>query len=247
MMVLKHIPLEKAFNVRDMGGIVNREGKALKWQKLIRSDGVANLTKQDWDTLYKVGVRTILDLRGPSENKEFPDQPPQEIVHISCPLQEEDFDIRNSSEGAAAAFQKSLLNSYTDMLFKTPYLLAKALCTLTDALENGAVLFHCTAGKDRTGTLAAAVLVLLGFDDPDIIADYQISRTYNRNGIDKFVETLPNAADFKTAMESNPETMMDTLEAMHQVDFAALMAGNGFSEEKLEKLKALLLTDIDSL
>lgn len=244
MIPVKHIILEKAFNVRDMGGFVNRDGRLVCWHKLIRSDGLANLTDKDWQTLYDLGIRTDLDLRSGCENEMFPDRPPEGILHISSPLQAEEFNILKSDEGAAAAFQKSLTNSYADMVLKTPHLLCKALSTLTERLHTGAVLFHCTAGKDRTGVLAATVLYLLNCLDADIIADYQVSRTYNREGIDRFVATLPNAADFKTAMESNPETIMHLLDIFHGMDLAAHLDKNGFSLAKQEELRGLLLTDI---
>lgn len=54
-------------------------------------------------------------------------------------------------------------------------LLAAALARLTASLDDGAVLFHCTAGKDRTGVLAAAVLWLCGAAREDIVADYEVS------------------------------------------------------------------------
>lgn len=244
MIFLKHIPLEKSFNFRDMGGIPTKEGKAIRWQTLFRSDGLSLLTEKDQETLSKLGIRTVLDLRSASEHEMLPDKLPEGIEEIHCPMQEEDFNLHNLDEGAAAAFKKSLTQTYSAMVLKTPKLLCHTLSVLTESLEKGGVLFHCTAGKDRTGVLGASILHLLHCADEEIIADYQISRTYNRNGIDKIMAQMPGGEAFENAMKSEPETMMQLLEILNGMDFPAYLDENGFSYAEQEKLRTLLLVDI---
>ena len=60
-----------------------------------------------------------------------------------------------------------------------------------EGLSKGPVVFHCTAGKDRTGVLAAILLLRLGVDEEDIIADYQVSFTYNRRGMNQLLARYP--------------------------------------------------------
>ncbi len=244
MIYLKHIPLEKAYNMRDMGGIPTTDGKAIRWQTLFRADGLSALSEKDQETLYALGIRTVLDLRSASENEMLPDLLPEGIEHIHCPMQAEDFNLQNLDEGAAAAFKKSLMQTYSAMVLKTPELLCHALCVLTESLEKGGVLFHCTAGKDRTGVLGAAVLHLMHCADEEIIADYQISRTYNRNGIDKIFLNMTHAEGFENALKSEPETMMQLLEIFSGMDFPAYLDKNGFSYAQQKKLRELLLVDI---
>ena len=245
MIPLKHIPLEKAYNLRDMGGIPTADGQAVRWQALFRADGLAELTENDQNTLLALGIRTVLDLRSKSENEMLPDRLPSEIQHIHCPLQEEDFDMNHLDDGAAGAFKKSLTQTYTAMVLETPQLLCHALSVLTDALARGGVLFHCTAGKDRTGVVGAAVLTLCACTTEDIIADYEVSNTYNRDGINQVFAQLPNAEEFNGALQSKPETMQTLLDLFARLDFPNYLDKNGFSYAKQAALRKALLVPMD--
>lgn len=238
---VKRLILPHAFNVRDLGGFMTKDGKTVRWQKLYRADALCALTEAEWQTLFDGGVRTVVDLRSRSETEMMPDRVPAGISWVHCPLQAEDMDFQNLDEGAMASFRRSMAESYTDMVTKTPQLLAKALCTVADGVQHGAVIFHCTAGKDRTGVLAASIFHLLGAYNDDILADYMVSELYNRGGVQRVAHTLPNFQDLLPLLSSVPENMEPLLAFFQENDFPALLAEHGFGEAHLQTLRAELL------
>ena len=239
---IKHLILPHAFNVRDMGGILTESGRAVQWNRLFRADALSALDTAEWQTLYKKGVRTVVDLRSLSETDTFPDRVPDGIALHHCPMQEENLDIHNLDEGAAAAFRRSMSECYADMIRKTPHLLCAALHTVKDALPNGAVVFHCTAGKDRTGVLAAVILTILGAYDSDILADYEVSNTYNRNGLHRLLESMPNYEEMLPMLSSAPAHMDALLQFFHENDLFSVLAENGFTSVDCAELRERLLT-----
>lgn len=238
---IKHLILPHAFNVRDMGGIVTESGKAVRWNRLFRADALSALEGEEWQTLYEKGIRTVVDLRSFSETETFPDRVPDGIAFFHCPMQEENLDIHHLDKGAAAAFRRSMSECYADMVRKTPKLLCTALHTVKTGLENGAVIFHCTAGKDRTGVLAAVILTVLGAYDADILADYEVSNTYNRNGLHRILESLSNYEEMLPMLSSAPEHMEALLQYFRENDLCRILAENGFSAADCDALRALLL------
>lgn len=241
MNCVKHLILSRAYNVRDMGGIQTESGKTVRWNRLFRADALSSLTPAEWQTLYEKGVRTVIDLRSLSETETFPDRVPDGIRLCHCPMQEENLDIHNLDEGAAAAFRRSMSECYADMIRKTPHLLCAALHTVKAGLKDGAVIFHCTAGKDRTGVLAAVILTILGAYDSDILADYEVSNTYNRNGLHKLLENLPNYEEMLPMLSSAPEHMDALLQFFHENNLFSVLAENGFTDADCGELRELLL------
>lgn len=79
MQAVKHIPLPHAANVRDVGGILNEDGKLVRWGRLYRADALNALTAEEWQTLFDYGVRTVVDLRSKSEAISMPDRVPEGI------------------------------------------------------------------------------------------------------------------------------------------------------------------------
>ena len=133
MQAVKHIPLPHAANVRDVGGILNEDGKLVRWGRLYRADALNALTAEEWQTLFDYGVRTIVDLRSKSEAISMPDRVPEGIRYLHRPMQEEDLNVQNLSGDAAAAFRRSMEQCYTDMVLETPHLLCAALSAVRNA------------------------------------------------------------------------------------------------------------------
>lgn len=238
---IKHLILPHATNVRDLGGLQTQSGKAVRWNRLFRADALSALDETEWQTLYQKGIRTVVDLRSLAETELFGDCVPQGISWVHCPLQEENLNIYDLDEGAAAAFRRSMADCYTDIAAKTPQLLCAALHAVVKGLEKGAVIFHCTAGKDRTGVLAATLLYLLGAYECDIVADYEVSNTYNRNGLHKMLEELPNYDELLPMLNSDPENIQALLIYYNQTDILSRLAENGFGEAEVQALRAAVL------
>lgn len=241
MECIKHLVLPHATNIRDLGGLMTQDGRCVRWNRLFRADALSALDETEWQTLYQKGIRTVIDLRSLAETEMFPDRVPEGISWVHCPLQEEDLNIYDLDEGAAAAFRKSIADCYTDIAAKSPQLLCAALREAVQGLENGAVIFHCTAGKDRTGVLAATLLYLLGAYECDIVADYEVSNTYNRNGLHKMLEEMPNYDELLPMLNSDPENIRALLIYYNRTDILSLLRQNGFGEEEIKGLRAAVL------
>lgn len=158
--------LEGAFNFRDLGGLRTRDGRRLRPGRLFRSDTLQALTAADAQRLYDaMGLRGVVDLRLAEEVQAEGRGP---LATYS--------DIRYAN---APLHMAATENVPADQVMERLYLgcLAPEV-RLTDALQHleamadQPVVFHCAAGKDRTGVVAAILLRLLGVADEDIVADY---------------------------------------------------------------------------
>lgn len=241
----RRIPLEHLKNCRDLGGYSCGGGKMIRYHQLYRSEAPEHLTVQEWNTLEEMGVKTIIDLRSESEQKFASYKVPDGIERISYPLQKydsqlantEEMDHKNLAKIASAAFGKSMEDGYQKMIEDAPFRIVYLLETICKRLENGAVLYHCTAGKDRTGVLTAILYLLCQVSDEDIIADYQVSATYQASN--PVFDLIPE--EMRYMLTSNPETMKCFLELAHQKNYLELLQTHGLSQETIEQLKKILI------
>jgi protein-tyrosine phosphatase len=170
----RSLPFEAVFNFRDLGGLGwGRHGGVVRGGLLFRADGLDRLTAGDVELLRPLGIRTVLDLRTDGEvaRRRFPvDRYPVAFHHV--PVMREPWD-RNDPLIAEQA-HVFLTNRYLVMIEQGRAELARAveLLAAADALP---AVFHCAAGKDRTGLVTMLVLGLLGVPDAAIAADYALS------------------------------------------------------------------------
>lgn len=178
----REILLEGAFNVRDLGGL-RVDGHTGTTRGLVyRADSLDSLTHGDRDILFgQLGIGTILDLRTPeeaggdglSDARLFPAL----RVH-SFPVIP---DGRIGVEPFPVGDPKAIAGHYLDYVVDRAPIVAGAIAAIAESVAPaiGAVqtpaLFHCAAGRDRTGVVAAVVLALLGVGDQEIVADYLAS------------------------------------------------------------------------
>ncbi len=171
------VPLDTAFNLRDLGGYPTAEGRRVAWGRVYRSDDLGHLTGRDLDTVRSLGLRTVLDLRSAAEVaiSPFPvGAHPVGLHHLpvlSRTWHEEEVDVLAALADRATPY---LVARYLDLLAEGGAVLAAAVELLARPFIQP-VLFHCAAGKDRSGVLAALVLSVLGVSDEDIAADYALS------------------------------------------------------------------------
>ncbi|MEY2461172.1 MAG: protein-tyrosine phosphatase [Acidimicrobiaceae bacterium] len=238
----RHLPFDVVFNFRDLGGYTTADGSTVKWRTLFRADGVHRLTVDD---LAPLGVRTVLDLRTPTELERG------RFTHDSIgfhhlPILDETWNPELlTGDPDPVPF---LADRYVDMLATGRDAIARALHILGQS-ESLPLVFHCAAGKDRTGVVAAVVLSVLGVSDDDIATDYSLSRL----GMPRFKEwviaTYPEAAD---AMSDQPPAFLASpVEAMHLFlervrsafgSMHAYVAELGVTDETLDAVRANLLT-----
>jgi protein-tyrosine phosphatase len=187
----RRIVLASVPNLRQLGGLPVAGGTFVR-DKVYRSVDLANLSDADMPKFRSLGVSTVFDLRTAAECKQEPDRLPPNTrwVHLDV--------LRDSKQDAAAGLgdmtrnpqklvallgngkaEQLMIESYKDFIT-----LASANASyrsffldLLDPARQGAALFHCTTGKDRTGWAAASLLWLLGANDATVYADYLETNT----------------------------------------------------------------------
>ena len=191
----RKIILEGAHNVRDIGGYKIDQNHITKWRKFIRSDGLENLTKNDIEKLLDYGLKIDIDLRSKQEYDIWKDKliDVEDISYFSVELLK-DLEITS----------KTLGGLYVDTLEsckKEIYDVFKIILANLDKT----ILFHCSAGKDRTGMIAAILLMIAGVSHKDIVDDYAVTRENLAQIIDKF--SYENDENLKNYLGSETEHM----------------------------------------
>ncbi|THV42604.1 tyrosine-protein phosphatase [Glycomyces buryatensis] len=171
------IPTEQIFNLRDVGGWNGADGAKVKSGIVFRSDNFGSATAADLDRVVnELGIRHVIDLRRHEELEatgRFPEIDSVtfhhlELLHIKWELIGVDY----PSGSAESEIVRFLRHRYSGML-EAGY---QSISDSLDVIARGEpVVFHCMAGKDRTGILAAVLLSILGVSDDDIAADYELS------------------------------------------------------------------------
>ena len=170
------VPLKGASNFRDLGGYRTADGRTVRRRAVFRSAHLGTLTDEDRAALSKLGVRTIVDLRGVAEAAETPhlvDGVGCRIVgaHIEPAVGDR---IRNAV-ATGTATPHFMMALFTDHYRDYPRRCAPGFRTLFATLSDGThrpLVFHCTAGKDRTGFASALLLTLLGVPWETVMEDY---------------------------------------------------------------------------
>jgi len=192
----RRVPLEGTVNFRDIGGYKTGDGHEVKWGKVFRADGLARLTENDHQVLLQMGIERVFDFRTPAEVSEAPDKLPEDgsVTHVNLPVTHGKFDFvdamarlkRGDSSWLTPDF---MVNGYIRNLEEYAGVWGEVINCI--AYPKGpALLFHCTGGKDRTGTCAALILLLLGVDEETIVKDHQLSNTYIADMLPKFFKLI---------------------------------------------------------
>jgi protein-tyrosine phosphatase len=166
--------LEGAFNCRDLGGLRTRDGGYTRPGVLYRSDSLDLLTAEDLVELERRGVRTIVDLRTDDETKEME----AALVRGGRPARHHlPLIVEGAGErvGAPEVARGSLAERYLWYLDTAAPAVLRLVELIADR-ENHALVFHCTAGKDRTGVVAALLLETAGVEVEPIVDDYVASQ-----------------------------------------------------------------------
>ena len=177
------IELEGAVNVRDVGGLPTVDGRLTRSGVLLRADNLQDLTAVDVEHLIgRRGLRTVIDLRSTGELHLEGATPLQatDVRHHHLSLIPEFHGESDHVEvdravptrpARAGASRTDMTGYYVGYLQDAPQNVATALRLLADA-DTGPALVHCAAGKDRTGTIVAIALSLVGVTREAVVADY---------------------------------------------------------------------------
>ena len=238
------IAFATVFNVRDLGGLTTSDGRVVRRGRVFRADGVDRLDGEDLEVARTLGLRTVIDLRtfGEVERRAFPAERISVAWHhlpiLDGMWSEQDLVPTNG----AVDF---LRDRYLDMLVEGRDSIVRALELVAD---DGPVLFHCAAGKDRTGVLAAVVLGVLGASPEVIAEDYHLSAEAMGAFVDWMTLEHPEWMDAMTNqppeyLAAPPEAMLGFLAEVERRhgSMEALVLELGASPAVVERLRANLL------
>jgi protein-tyrosine phosphatase len=196
------IPLEGCLNFRDLGGYPTADGRLVRLGRLFRSDALHLLTPADITRLRdELRIGTIVDLRSSGELNSEGRGPlgEERIAFHHIPL----FD--GEQRRAERPPQDSLADIYVLMAQFAAEPIARVIRVLAES--DAPAVYHCAAGKDRTGVISAVLLGLVGVDDELIVADYALSSA----NIDAIIERLNSAEGYREILSQLPPETMHAL------------------------------------
>ena len=249
------IDLDGSYNFRDVGGYPGADGRAVRWRRLFRADHPGSLTAADLERISAFGIRTVCDLRRPNEQDIAPSRlvgaPGVEVLVHSIggdAAQRYALTARMLAGEIRSFTVDDVISVYLRLLgdFPEAFGAAVALAAEVDRLP---LLVHCTAGKDRTGLVIAAILDVLGVSDNDIANDYVLSEEGHHEG--RVRDLLPQLdavgiryEDVAPFLGADPAVMHGTLRGVREqwggfAGYLEMVAGfdHGFGE----RLRAALL------
>ncbi|MGE8537316.1 tyrosine-protein phosphatase [Chryseobacterium sp. D764] len=227
----KVIHIKKVTNFRTVGNIKNVDGRTLKEGKFYRSAHLHKLKKKSFDDFEKLGIKEIIDLRNSKEIAEKPDWLPSGIVYKKYSAFEDEGDqlaqarklVLKGKVNASDA-DKRMIDFYREYVTENPETIKKII---TEILESeDPVLYHCTAGKDRTGITTALILTILRFDKETIYNEYLLSNNYRKEMVEKRLR-LANRLHF-----IYPKMDLQVLENLSWVEKRYLDAAFGEIDKK---------------
>ncbi|MFD3665323.1 tyrosine-protein phosphatase [Streptomyces sp. NPDC058659] len=244
------IRLQGTVNFRDAGGYRTRDGQWVKMGEVYRSDSLEKLTDADLAKLTRLGVRAVFDLRMESERTAAPDRVPAGATHVVA-------DVLAGS-GTFTSMPKSPAEAEAMMVEGNRFMVSgdtarTAYTAVYDGIADddrrgaeGGVLFHCTAGKDRTGWSNAALLTALGVPEETVMADYLASNTYRAAANEAILSHLPaqQAAVYKPLLDVRPAYLNASFAEVEEEygSFRAyLRKGLGLDQRELKELRQDLL------
>jgi protein-tyrosine phosphatase len=239
------VPLDGPANFRDLGGYETDHGRRVRTGRLYRSDSLSYMSDADVQHVTEVlGLRTVVDLRAGNEVERFTHGPLEQltvrVAHI--PIVDE-----TRRPDAGETYQSMTLDAlYLLMLDRFGHRFGAVLELLSDPEAQPAV-FHCAAGKDRTGLVAMLVLGLLGVDADIIAADYAL--THDRMEVLMERHLARAAGDVAHAEVGQQKYAVDQVAMRGVIDrvieehgsIEAYVLAQGVGPEAIERMRSTLL------
>tara|TARA_B100001758_G_scaffold220325_1_gene208976 strand:+ start:2576 stop:3379 length:804 start_codon:yes stop_codon:yes gene_type:complete len=255
-------------NLRDIGGKKTQTGMEVKTGYLFRSGHLSELEKEDFNRFKNLQLKTIIDLRRPSEIEKYPTPNLEEVKTLNFSVSSDDNEFavaanfidraQEPSEITGKIIEKYFKNSVTEKL--DSYIPVFKSLTNTD---NFPLLFHCVAGKDRTGIVSAFLLGILDVNESVIIEDYLLTNKLREkdmqlkekqirdhlfetteNGSEKLIEErMEIAQSLLYAKESFITLIFDEVKKNFGTWDNFRLNGLKIDNERFKKLTDFLLTD----
>ena len=168
----RHLTWDGCANVRDLGGLRTRDGRAIRSGALVRADALDRLSAAGWAALEAHGVRTVIDLRNDDELGTDAAPRPAGLTTLHLPLdgvEDTEFwqDWHGRPEFGTPLYYRPFLDHFPER--------TAAVLTAIARAEPGGIAVHCGIGRDRTGLITILLLALVGVDLDGITADYALS------------------------------------------------------------------------
>jgi protein-tyrosine phosphatase len=251
----RRLAVEGTLNFRDLGGYQGEEAKRVRWGRVFRSDNLAAVDQTGWSLIESLGIRAVYDLRHDAERVRAPTAIPAalSIDQRHLPIGGEAAEAPDLVEllrTDAGRFGLDFMVSLTrDLLFEHAEVFGRLVTELSDGTRLPAI-FHCTAGKDRTGAAAALVLSALGVAREVVLDDYELT-THYRSRV-RIEQLRPKLAEVGVDVEqvrpflSAPRPALATALAAVDERFGSveryLVEAAGVEPPALSELRANLLT-----
>lgn len=223
------VALEGALNWRDLGGYQTADGHVTRWGCVYRSDGLDRLTEADLTLIADLGIKLVIDFRVDREVDENPSRLPDhpELRRQRLPIGGDEVEGRSILETIRAGDLRTytvgdMAGVYQRLLEESALNFGEVIIHAADS-TNHPMVFHCTAGKDRTGLMAMLLLGALGVSDDDIVLDYELTTHYRSNKrlailgpeLEKAGVDVEAVRPFLTAQAPVMAATIDALKARH--------------------------------
>ncbi len=239
----RNLPFTKAYNFRDVGGYSGLDGRRVRWRRLFRADSLHRIQEKDAEAFTALGIRTVIDLRREFEVEKFGrvaesygvDYRNLVLRHVDWETVDHPADVRH---------ERWLADRYLNFAEDGHDGIAASLRLIANP-EAAPVVVHCMAGKDRTGTVCALTLSLLGVSDEDIAADYALTTEAMRPLTEYLLRTNPETVRGNEHMFDSPAGAMSLfltdLRARHG-SIESYTRDIGITPDELSTLRSHLLT-----
>jgi len=228
----RRILLSHTTNTRDLGGYQTSNNKITNYGRIIRSDVPNNFSKEDFKIMERYHIYAAIDVRGDKHFKETANayQTIKGIQFYHIPITGGFKELAELEKNSKEHSYLSIVEMHKPEFLRVFQVIAQQ--------NDGAVIYNCKAGKDRTGIISALILSLCGVPESDIIADYEISYTLN---YEKF--PFEEGNERSNYFLSPPEYMRNFLAYIHQKyqNAAGYLADIGLTQEEIQQIKTKLL------
>lgn len=193
----KELKVKKVHNFRAVGNIKNTEGRTLKEGMFYRSAHLHKLKKKSFKQFSELGITEIIDLRNSKEIFQSPDRLPNGITYKKYSAFEDEGDQLSQARKLvlkgkvnASDADKRMVDFYREYVTENPETIKTIITEIMESEKP--ILYHCTAGKDRTGIVTALILTILKFDKETIYNEYLLSNNFRKPLVDKRLQLANN-------------------------------------------------------
>lgn len=213
------LPIKGGYNFRDLGGISTKEGKTIKRNLLFRTDELSNLQPEDLDLLANLNIQTIIDFRTDFERAQSIDKVPRTCknqIHLDILAANMAAFMAEIQKGITD-FKPFLMNFYKEMVLSDDAIKEyTAFFKVLENPENSSIIYHCTAGKDRTGVATALILESLNVGWNEIESDYLLSNIFLKTKYETYISQNPALEDVFLVQPAYLKIAFDAINEKYQ-------------------------------